>query len=114
MSRRRQRRGGAYSLCGVLLVLCLVSSPAARAGTYNFITVDYGGIYQTLPYGIIQERIRFFRGLRRDNAFSRCVLRAPFASKLSLVPRTTLLGSQTLAYAARPTPTTTVSIRGLR
>jgi hypothetical protein len=52
MSKHRKCRVCVCAFGGALLVLCLAGSPAARAGSYNFVTVDYGNGYQTLPYGI--------------------------------------------------------------
>jgi probable HAF family extracellular repeat protein len=52
MSKHRERHVCMCAFAGAFLALCLAGSPAARAGSYNFATVDYGNGYQTLLYGI--------------------------------------------------------------
>ncbi len=50
MSLNPRRRVCSYS--GAILVLCLAGSSVAQAGSYNFVTLDVGGPYQTVLYGI--------------------------------------------------------------
>ncbi len=50
MNRSFRVHMGYYS--GVFLALCLAVSPAAQGGSYKFVTLDAGGPYQTLLYGI--------------------------------------------------------------
>ena len=52
MSKHRECRVCVCTFGGAFLVLWLAGSPAARAGSYNFVTLDAGGPYQTLLYGI--------------------------------------------------------------
>ncbi len=52
MSKHRECRVCVCAFGGVFLVLCLAGSPVAQAGSYKFVTLDAGGPYQTLLYGI--------------------------------------------------------------
>jgi hypothetical protein len=52
MAMHRPRRVRACSYSVAFLTLCLAGSPVAQAGSYNFVTLDAGGPYQTLLYGI--------------------------------------------------------------
>src|SRR5271170_4325044 len=52
MSTHRSCRVRASSLYGTILFVCLAGSPVAQAGSYDFVSLDAGGPYQTLLYGI--------------------------------------------------------------
>jgi hypothetical protein len=64
MPKHRDFRGYLGAFGGAFLVLCLAGIPAARAGSYNFVTVDYGQGYETLLYGINNNG--FLTGLAID------------------------------------------------
>jgi hypothetical protein len=64
MFKHRQCRVCVCAVAGALLVLCPAGSPAARAGSYNFVTVDYGQGYGTFLYGINNNG--FLSGIAND------------------------------------------------
>ena len=96
---------------GAFLVLCLAGIPAARAGSYNFVTVDYGQGYETFLYGINNNGFLTGLAINPNTELSTGVMFNGGAGTLVVAPVPSILSSIRATMPAKlPSPTSVQTI----